>query len=306
MLEVIVALMGDPRPPEGTIPFSEADLRMPYAERRKVALTVRPDELLGEVLERAGSEWNAEQSPGYVAFYTPDDEAGFATALSPWVTLVDADGQASWQHEFRDVPYARLIEASDAGVLGGDPLRPYFVTQPEIGNGVLPDWSTIKVVWDALYYVLEHIDTIGGAIVAGVAAKRGVIDRLRRRSKSAWEVIERRSGGWGERNGDPQALDWWLDDRAWLPSELADPLGCSVAEAEALLWAFGFAESDSGLWRRDLTEESRFLHETNVLGWLSIEAPEEALREVVAEEVRAFLESGEARRIEWDNLPWRP
>ena len=301
-ITITVALLGEPKGPPWPDFLSGEDLAKSYAERPKVTLEVEPHEHVGEVLRKAAREWGAEFPGAFIAFYTPDDESEFAGRISPTVPLVDDAGRATWRHIFYDVPYRRLIESAEAGVLAGDPRRPYLVMQPGIGDGVLPDWATFKAVWDSIYFVLENVDTIGGSLAAAALAKKHVVDRLRHRTKAAAEAVQQHATDWGTRGGDPYELDEWLDDRIWNSNDLAELLDCTPDEAEALLWGFGFAQAPSGLWRRNEDPEAEFLTAGTGLGFSSVGAPEARVRKIIQEELEAFLESGQAQSLDWDDL----
>jgi hypothetical protein len=301
-LRVTVALVGDEQMSGDLMP--ESARAVPYAKRRKVELDVGPEDFLGDVLRRAAEQFGATYYGAFVAFYRPEDETGLKHGYSHVVPLLDDEGRVTWRHMFPDVPYHRLIRAYEAGALDGDPRRPYLLQQPGIGDGVVADWPTLKAVWDAAHFVLENLANIGGAAAVGIAAKRVVIDRLRNRSKAVTEMIEQRSGEWAARGGDPADLYEWLDDRPWSSADLADMLGCTEGEAGAILWAFGFTTAQSGLWRRNQSEEGKFFNETNMIGMTATGVREDDLRRVMATEIKAFLASGQARPDSWQRVPW--
>lgn len=306
-LTVTVAVVGDLSKPQTEWWIEDRDYDVPYARRPKTQLRVQPSETLGGVLTKAAEVFEQPPLSAFVAFYRPSDEQGLSRRISPVVSLVDDHGRATFNNLFSEVTFAQLLRAAEAGVLGeDDPLRPYLVLQPGIGDGVLPDFETFKAIWDTLSSVLETVDTFGGVAAAGYAVRQAVVARLRRKAKAAAEVVERRGSEWESRRADPYTLSEWLDDRPWLPEEVAPLLGGTEEEAAAVLWAFGFEETPNGLWRRNVTEEAKLLGETARFGAMAHPqmASERQRRKVLDTQVRGFLETGEARPIDWEELDW--
>jgi hypothetical protein len=309
-IEVVVAVIGDPRgyPANGPVLYDvlpEKYWSVPYSARDKVTLQVEPDETLGDVLRRAALHWSTMVG-AHVAFYRPEDEGSPPRRMGPVVPLIDEHGRVTFGHYFGDVRYVDLLRSADAGALDGDPRRPYLILQPGIGNGVLPDWHTIQTIWQTVEYVATALATAGGAGAALLGAKKATIDRLRKRAKDTQAVVAEKSEDWVSRNGEPYDFGEWLDDRPWLPAEIAPLLACTEGEAEAVLWAFGFAPSESGLWRKNATEEARLCAETTRLAvqGYTHEASEAELRAVIRDEIEHYLTENEARPFEWERLPW--
>jgi len=135
-------------------------------------------------------------------------------------------------------------------------------------------------------------------LVADAGGAAGAIDRLRYKTRAASDVIDAKGGAWSSRNGDPYDVAAWLDDRPWLPADLVPLLDCTEEQGEALLWAFGFAQADSGLWRRNADEEARLLGEVSFAGVHVLkDAGEERMRRVVREELEHFFSTGRARPV---------
>lgn len=236
----------------------------PWSRRPKVTLSVEDGETLASALTRAGAEMDVEldggyrlpQTLNYVAFFTPDDEAGLTRRYlyASNLPLVNEPGLVTWRNSIHDATFSQLARAAALGALEGDPYRPYLILQQPAGNGVLADWATVEAVWDAFNYVMAHLDTIGGGVLTLTAAKRLVIDRLARKGRDAKDVIRRRGTSWSARGGTPYEMAEWLGDRAWSSATLARLLDCSEPEAKALLWAFGFARTKTGVWEKDVDE----------------------------------------------------
>lgn len=171
---------------------------------------------------------------------------------------------------------------------------------------MLPDWPTFKAVWDAFYAALEYVDTVLGAAGGTYALKKGVIDRLKGRTQAASAVMDRKGSDWASRRGEPYAIERWLDERPWRPADLSEWLDCSRDAAEAILWAFGFDETDGGLWRRAPDGEARLAAATSNLGMVGEVglADRKQLEEVVREQLRTYLDTGQVRPFDWQKLDW--
>ncbi len=225
-----------------------------------MTLEVEESEALATVLERAAeemrlvppSDWHVQRFSGAynsVAFYRPDDEQGFSpryvpTFLLSQLTLIDQHGQALFGvSDLRAVRYSDLLRASEAGVLAGDPLRPYLIVEAPYGDWIGPDWPTLldglKVSWD----VLEHVATAGGAAAAINLLK----DQIQKRLRRGEDTIEK-NPEWAQRRTMPYQFIALLRSRTWRLADLAPILGCTESDAEALLLVLGFARKDTGEW----------------------------------------------------------
>lgn len=252
LLPVVVALIADPDNPFGRI-ASQEEWSRPYAQRRTVSLEVGESESLAGVLERAAEEMELVPPPDWhppqfsathnkVAFYRREDEQGFAARHVPRfllseLTLVDQHGRAIFGvSDLRAVRYTDLLRAAEAGVLVGDPLRPYLIVEAPYGDWVGPDWPTLvdglKVSWQ----VLEHVATAGGAIAAIQLLK----DEIQKRLRCGEDAVEA-NAEWAQRRTMPYQFIALLRSRRWRPSELAPLLGCVEPEAEAVLLLLGFS-----------------------------------------------------------------
>lgn len=157
----------------------------------------------GEVMTRAAAAWNVEVPEdwagpiAFVGFYRPEDEERFHGWQSS-ITLVDEHGRAIWNNYWKDVRYGDLLRAADAGVLEGDPLRPYLILHAEIGNGLLADWGTVLNLWDLAWHVFDRIDTLMGVGAAALGA-RELIRRLKDRLSRGRSVVSKHYVDWRER-----------------------------------------------------------------------------------------------------------
>jgi hypothetical protein len=301
---VTVALVGPPVP-LGSVGYSPEDLEVPWSEREKVTLEVEGNETLGQILARAAGAFgltsarDLEESlwPGatladafaWVALYRPEHEHGAPIRPLTSLTLADSEGQAVWNNYFKDVTFEQLLWAAEAGALEGDPRRLYLLTWAGFGNGVIADLTTLTNLWDLAWYVLEKI----GVGYAGYEALRRIRDRIRR----GRDVTGKHKANWQARGGDPGTLSEFFRHRPSTTAEVAGLLGCTEEEAEAVLWAFGFASDETGVWRLQADEEAKVLRaiwELIVYGYRDVEL-ERRIQELAEE----FAESGRAPEIDW-------
>ena len=136
-----------------------------------------------------------------------------------------------------------LLRAAEAGLLDGDPLRPYLILAVPGGDlGVIgTTWSAFE---EAFGLVWEVVSAAGTAYSAAQA-----IEAIRARLGGAKEVIGVRCAEWSERGARPADLLAILGARPRSPREVAALLGCAEPEAEALLWGLGFEAADDGFWQ---------------------------------------------------------
>lgn len=161
-INVTVALVGDPQTAFEGLQWP-GDFMKPYEKRPKVDLVVDEDETLGEVLGRAAEHWNVASAhgfadvPAFVEFYRPDHRPMMKVELA----LLDADGRVYFTHDWRNVTHSDLLAADEAGLLMGDPRRPYLLLQPGMGNGSLIDWAMLAGIWQAFRDALGFLDEAG-------------------------------------------------------------------------------------------------------------------------------------------------
>jgi hypothetical protein len=274
------------------------ELARPYAERSTVMVEVSDDEKLGSFLTEAARQLGVSSDreypyePSHVGFYRPEDATTTPPVFAAVLPVLDGNGQARWTWRIREVTYGQVLESAEAGAIYGDPRRMHFALVPQVGNGVMPDWPAVVHVFQLLKQVLEAM-----AIPGGIAASYALIrDRLRKKSENALEVLGEHSFAWRERGADPHTLDIWLDERPWDPRTLGNLLGCSDAEAEAVLWAFGFGRGGDGQWHRAEDEDAKltdgnrlFILDTG----LSL-ASDSQLREELNRRAAVLAETGKA------------
>lgn len=236
---------------------------------RRSSLTIAEDQTLAEVLETAARELGLYPAADHynptfvatynsVAFYRPEDDYGFAERHVPRhllseMTLVDDRGRAIFGvHNLRAVRYRDLLGAADAGVLGGDPRRPYLIIEPGYGDVPPPDWGLALEGLKALRETFGVAGDIGGSL----ALAKMVVDAVRKRLAKGQEAVEN-NPEWRLRAYSPYQFTSLILSREWAPRELAVVLGCSEEEAQGVLWVLGFAADEGGTWRLDGDEAAR-------------------------------------------------
>jgi hypothetical protein len=303
---VTVAVLGDRNDPFETWGASmpEEDFARSYAEREKIELDVEDSELLIDVLGRAaaelgidGPQWSRDPRDGiaFVSFYVPEDEDRYER--SPYrhfgtssLTLVDDHGRARWNVYFKEgVTYGEVLRAGEAGVLGGDPRRPYLILSPGIGNGMLVSWQDLVIAFFVIREVMGTFSDAGGALAFG----KQILQTARDRIGKAKEPVENHVVDWTKRGGLPYGFAELLGRGPWHSADLAERLNCSKQEAEAILWAFGYTVGSMGLWRRGGDEAAELLTQAvdDVLtGPAAYE--QHQLPVIIEERVRVLLETG--------------
>jgi hypothetical protein len=299
MPRVTVALLG---PLDGAFTepaiFDDVDRAKTWDDRQKIDLDVADDEALGLILRRAGEMMGVAGPralphegapvPSFVAFFNGEQDRQHG-GVYVGVTLVDEDGRARWNVPFYPVTFSELQRASDAGVLSGDAQRLYYVTYPGIGNGVLATWPVVlvglKTMWDLLQ--------IAGTVEDGI----GFFNRIRTiasgRIEEGRKALEQHAPDWTERHGDPDSVLRMLGSRPWHAADLAVRLGTDEAQAEAILWTFGFTRDDAGLWRRGGDESADLLGTVFEEIQLSYSLGHQDFRETLEKRFRHQLETGQ-------------
>ena len=287
---------------------------MPYAQRRKVRLEVEPDESLAAVLERAaellGLRPDPEMEGGFdprsnrIAFYKPEDEDGFAPRWVPRVVahelvLVDRDGRAIFGvYDHRAVRFSDLVRASEAGTLDGDPLRPYLML--DFGWGDVPpvDWTTVQQALKVVWEVLQAVGVVGGVVTTVVGAKRWLAERVGRADQALAAHPE-----WMQKGYRPDQFRRLLVSPDMTTDQLAQLLGCTEEEAEAVFWAMGFAlDPETAQWSDMGDEAAEMLANIiTAVGWASHEGPGWETR--FRAWVMRYLEAGEPPPFETLRAP---
>jgi hypothetical protein len=165
------------------------------------------------------------------------------------VATVGTEGLVRWDKPPLEAAIGELARAGEAGLLDGDPLRPYLIVAVPAGDlGVIgTSWDAFE---DAFQIVWAAISAIGTAYSAS-QAMRAIKDRL----TGAKRVLDARRTEWAARGGRPSDLPDVLGAKPRFPVEVAALLGCSESEAEALMWGFGFHAGPDGRWRPDIESQ---------------------------------------------------
>ena len=298
-LNVEVVVVGDPSRPLSMGHQLPEDMDVPYELLRKVDLDVDEDETLGAVLTRAceliGVEpaWEAPviDGIGFIDFY----REGRRPLLGHEVTILDIDGHVKWVHRWKQVTYAELVRAGEAGVLVGDPRRPYLFLQPEIGNGFVVTLLVLYGAWKVFWGVVDDLERARDLANAAGRLFRG-------RTREVGEVIDTYYEVWQRNGARPDNLARFLGEHEWSLEHLADFLGCTTEQAEALLLGFGHERGQDGRWRPGGTEEAKFLRDTAQVLSIGGAWAEDDLEKVLSERIERFLESGAAPDIDWEQL----
>jgi hypothetical protein len=263
-----VAVLGDPEHAfeNYSLAMPQENLDRPFDERLKLAVEAEDHETLIAVLGRAARQLGITEMPwgdpvekgiAFCGFYKDEDRDGWDRKLDTEVTLVGDEGHAQWGVQFKSdqVTIEQLLGAGEQGALNGDPLRPYLILSPSVGNGFFLPWVVLggglKLLWD----VMQTISTVEDTLSFGqrtIEAARGRLGRGR-------EVVEEHYTDWSQRGGTPVGFMAFLGQRPWATPDLAQLLGCTEQEAEAVLWAFGYTKAESGLWRPGGDSEAELL-----------------------------------------------
>lgn len=187
----------------------------------------------------------------FAAFVLPgDEEAGPAVLRNKSLHLrraatVDVIGLARWDVHPLDARIDDLVRAGDAGLLDGDPRRPYLIVAVPAG-----DPGVFSATWGALEEAFEIIWAAVSVTGTGYSAIKG-FQAVRERFGKAKTVVELRRGDWENRGARPSDLSVVLASRPRTSAEVAALLGCSGVEAEALMWGLGFEQADDRRWRSE-------------------------------------------------------
>jgi hypothetical protein len=277
--------------------------RKPYGERPRVDLEVSLEEDLNSVLRRAADQLGVTYSGAFFGFYTPrDDESHEDWHWYAALPLVDGHGHVYWRFPaMTTIAYRELLRSADEGALAGDPRRPYLVLTGAIGDGILPDWGTLVHVFHLLIQFLTYAAATEGTLQATERVKR-----LLHRTREADNAISEASPGWADRGGDPYVFSEWLDDRPWLPEDIAPLLDCSARQAEMVLWAFGFAKTHEGLWRRAADNEAALMYANlRLILNTAVHAPsDQEMAEPLRALFEAYIESGSAPSLDLTKIDW--
>jgi hypothetical protein len=270
--------------------IAESEWNRPWAEREKVDLEVGDDETLADVIDRALGAF-AVTLPEHVTrgYFLVDlaflEEDEVRPRLRP-LALVDQNGLAIWNvYDYRLIPYREIARAADAGALAGDPDQAYLILKERAGNGVIATWPDVFEGLSVAWEVAKAMAVVGGAAA--------FVEILQRRLKRGRDVLTQIAYRWDQRGAAPRTFVAFLSDRRWTSEGLADLLGCTQPEAEAVLGVFGFTSVEGGDWQPKGDEAARLIqliHEEIAFGLH--EDAGEAAREEFGLRVREIMQTG--------------
>lgn len=234
--------------------FADQGPGVPYKQRARVRIAASPGVTLGQVIDEAAACFGVRSQGARsiseqvhcVAFYRDGDEAGMEYDYDRWhaaVRTVDTAGEPSWAVRWSVITLEELIAASDAGLVVGDPLRPYFWP-------VIPQGDAVDVV-----------TRYGHCGITGRTSSR--ISRPQRR-RPAWDARQRVTrfvlfAEPGTRplrittRGRPPCSDQTSSWPLWgqtprTTSEIAARTGLSTAQVTDGLPGLGYVLGPDGRW----------------------------------------------------------
>lgn len=181
---------------------------------------------------------------------------------------VDAQGRVFWCH-FRDLSCGDLLRAGEAGLIEGVATEPELVPQVAAGGPDLGDWQALLHAFSALWQAANALGP-----VSNLYAVTDILMKIARRVRPAKDALDKHHADWGDRGGDPSDVFRLLSAKPWTAESAGRLLACSPAEAEALLWGWGFAyDEDTGVWSRSDDWEARIIRHVvdAILGNLVVE-----------------------------------
>lgn len=300
MLRLTVALIAHP-----DSPFTELagdDWTTPYAERRFAEIEAPGTASIAEVLEEAAAKLGIKPPEGHqfatytaahtrLGFYRPEDENGIERRV--WelgeLAVVDRHGRAVFGvHDNRAITIDQLIRTAEAGLLDGDPLRPYLIVEAPYGDAPPIDLATFKVALDALWDVITAVSTVGGAVAFG----KLVLDAARNRVGAGRQALDAAWPDLPQRLGRPDQLWRVVLLRPWTAQEIADLLDCETEVAEGLLLVTGFSPDEHGRWTATTTEDGKLLFELLTIVNRAEKRGRELFVDSLAVAAESFLRTG--------------
>jgi hypothetical protein len=283
-----------------------ADWEISYGDRPKVEIEAGERERFGDVLARAAKALRVSpapvrggpypwEDPPFIGFYRGDDERDFG-GLEREITLLDEDGRVRWTWDWINEPVGEILRAGDAGLIVGDARRPYLILQPGIGNGVPVDWPTFLELWRLWWDIADKV-VITAALIEGT---RRALTKVRRDPHQLPDIVESRYAQWQTNGGRPDNLASLLGQRPWHAADLAERLGCTIEEAEALLIGFGHERSTSGLWTPGESQEAQLLRDNIAfIVHAGMTTRVDAVEDVLRARAEALANDGMAPRLDW-------
>lgn len=306
-----VAVVGDPgRVWAGGLRYPD-DWQVPYDQREKLTFEVEETDALGAVLRRAlqaldvpgpPSPGGGAFDPAFIGFYSAHRQDDFGR-LQPEVTLLDERNRVRWTGRWLDEPMSEFLRAGDAGVLDGDPRRPYLILQPGIGNGVLVDWQTLVELWKLWWDVADKAAILGGLWALWEGASRRLKNRQGPTPPESPEIVSGLYANWQANGGRPDNFLHFLGQRPWPLDDLAEALGCTREQAEALLIGFGHERNSAGLWVPGTSEAARLIRDNaEFVIQAGMTTRLDAVEDTLRNRAKRFQRTGEAPPLDWTKI----
>ncbi len=279
--------------------FADQGEDVSYEDRSKVIVHAESGTSLGAVIDEAAkrfgvaspTESKVSELVHWVAFFRPGDEHGMPYNYDRWhaaIRTVDVAGQPSWALSWSAITMGELVAAHDAGLLDGDPLRPYFwpvIPQGELLDVVQALWGLWSQWEDA---VVPHIDA--AAVTIGPIA---VAVELMRRIRAATRAATKHHEALAQALERPQEFLAYLDSAPRTTEEVAARTGLPETAAAQVLAGIGYSPGTDGRWRSRVDAPAALLRQ----GLLEIRARGRGpTTEEAAEAVRAAFEGEERNR----------
>lgn len=294
-------------------PISEQTKELRWEERMRAALDVEEEETLDAVMQRAKLEFDlkprilralgvfedmpaksAAELPHFFRFYEADHDPPLEQTESSLFARdlvgVDREGCAHWNRQSTEIPKGDLVRAGDAGLLDGDPLRPYLVLSiPQGSSGLIEAWTVLQTVWT----VMGGLSSTSQLMK--LTAQQAARVRHLLRGKA---VVEEHSEQWMARGGGPHQVRMMIERQPWAPEDLKALLGLEDTEdAIAVLELFGCTADSNGKYSLDDETESKLIRlaEDDAFSLLRMGfGRHRVMREdMVSDRVKTLLETGE-------------
>jgi hypothetical protein len=255
----------------------------PYDARLKAEIETDDATTLGEIIDAAAMRFGISSPQGRVSerltgvvFFVPSDAERFQRRDEPWpktIRTVTPQGTPSWVVRWCDVRFGELLAASDAGMVEGDPYRPYLWPVIPQGNA---GQTFLDALW-SLWLNWEHLLAAYGTYELA----RPILDRIKRARAAT------RARGWSSQKALERPQDLMpLLDASPRSDEIEGALGIPITQAAPWLEGLGYVCGDDERWRAGCDGAASALHQT-------VLAIEGRGRAPSVEEMKVILDIGE-------------
>lgn len=190
----------------------------PYEWRPKVEVEASAEETLADVIDRAADALRIRPNPavlhqtamskaigGIAFYYGPTDDAAYGRDRAPdkWpqVLFIPGPNGERLEKRWQEVSVTELLASADAGLLYGDPLRPYLYPGFPQGDLFDPNWlppaiDSVKTAGEAAHrhlptarQVADDVAIAGGFVATILGVWAAIRRRVRRRRpyRSPWD-----------------------------------------------------------------------------------------------------------------------